>query len=105
MIKRSALGIILESNKPTNIPISSQWLAGQGAGSWFNIESTDIENQYNISRFDNEGNLEFKAEFKKQYNAEFCIDCPYAFTYLSHYKVCHIIQHGMVFKFLNILNS
>jgi len=105
MIERTAVGIILESNKPTNIPINSQWLAGQGAGSWFNIESTDIENQYHISRFDKEGNLEFKAEFKKQTDTHFCIDYLYEFTYLSHYKVCHIIQHGMIFKFVNTLNQ
>lgn len=102
MVKRTAVGIILESNKPLTIPITSQWLAGQGAGSWFNIETTEIENQYIIKRFDPLGNLEFNAIFLKDNESEFCIDCPYAFTYLSHFKVCHILQHGKMFKFLNI---
>ena len=102
MVERTAVGIILESNKPLMIPVTSQWLAGQGAGSWFNIESTSIVNQYRISRFDPLGNVEFGAIFTKNETIDFCIDCPYAFTYLSHYKVCHIIQHGEVIKFLNI---
>ena len=105
MVERTAVGILLESNKPLNIPTTSQWLAGQGAGSWFNIELTDTLNEYQICRFDNEGTIEFKAVFIKQLESEFCIDCPYAFTYLSHYKVCHIIQHGEVFKFLNKKNT
>ncbi len=102
MVERTTVGIILEAKKPLVIPNTSQWLAGQGAGSWFNIKSTEIESQYNISRFDPLGNLEFDAIFTKQNDMEFCIDCPFAFTYLSHYKACHIIQHGEVFKFLNI---
>jgi len=105
MVERTTVGIILESSKPLHIPSTSQWLAGQGAGSWFNIESTEIENHYNISRFDPLGSLEFNAIFIKNENTYFCIDCPYVFTYLSHYKVCHIIQHGEVFKFLNKKNN
>ena len=104
MVERTTVGIILEANKPLVIPSTSQWLAGQGAGSWFNIKPAEIENQYNITRFDPHGNLEFDAIFTKQNDTEFCIDCPFAFTYLSHYKVCHIIQHGEIFKFLNIQN-
>jgi len=103
MVERSKLGIILENEKPLHIPITSQWLAGQGAGSWFNIESTETENNYVISRFDPYGVLEFEATFEINNSIEFCIDCPYSFTYLSHYKLCHIIQHGEVIKFLNIL--
>lgn len=105
MVERTVLGILLESSKPVNVPSSAQWLAGQGAGSWYAIEATNQTDQYKISRHSKEGELEFEAIFSSQPGAEFCIDCPYAFTYLSHYKVCHIIQHGETFKFLNSANT
>ena len=105
MVERTALGILMESSKPDDIPSSAQWLAGQGAGSWYNIESTSTTNQYKINRYSKEGEFEFEALFSNNRDTDFCIDCPYVFTYLSHYKVCHIIQHGKTFKFLNIENE
>jgi len=101
MVNRTDLGLIKEPTQPINIPTSSQWLAGQGAGSWFYIESTKNKDIFLISRFNPNGIEEFTAKFTKKDDIEFCLDCPYVFTYLSHYLKCNIIQHGEVIEFVN----
>jgi len=105
MVERTELGLIKEPIKPSHIPVTSQWLAGQGAGSWFNIVSTNNDTQFTISRFSPEGVAEFESLFEKRSDIEFCLDCPYAFTYLSHYKHCNIIQHGEIIEFINKKND
>ena len=101
MVNRTKLGIIAEPTKPNNIPLTSQWLAGQGAGSWFNVQNTTSKNKFKISRFNPNGLFEFEAIFEKNNTSVFCLDCPYVFTYLSHYLKCNIIQHGEVIEFVN----
>lgn len=102
MVKRTDKGIILSPSKPNNIPLNSQWLAGQGAGSWYHISKEETDIHYTISRFSPHGDVEFESQFKINGNQEFCIDCPYAFTYLSLFKSCNILQHGEKINFVNI---
>jgi len=105
MVKRDKNGIHLAPNKPINIPETSQWLAGQGAGSWFHISEKEPNHLYSISRFTPNGELEFKADFTLEGNEEFCVDCVHAFTYLSHFKQCKILQHSHEFIFTNTKSS
>ena len=102
MVERSEKGILLAPNKPISIPENSQWLAGQGAGSWFHISEIEPNHLYLISRFTPNGELEFEAHFKLEGQQEFCSNCVYAFTYLSHFKQCRILQHSHQFVFTNI---
>ena len=102
MVERTEKGILKSPNLPANIPINSQWLAGQGSGSWYHISKEENEIYYIISRFSPNGDIEFKSQFKINGNKEFCIDCLYAFTYLSHYRSCNILQHGDKINFVNI---
>ena len=102
MVGRNEKGVILAPNRPINIPGNAQWIAGQGAGSWFTISEVTPNTIYSISRFSPNGEMEFKANFKLEGQLEFCVDCVYAFTYLSHYKQCKILQHSQEFVFTNI---
>jgi len=103
-MQRNLNGILLEPKHPIQIPSNAQWVAGQGAGSWFSIQATDLTFEFKIKRFSPEGSKEFEALFIINNVNDFCINCPYAFTYLSHFKQCQIIQHGSTFKFVNKLN-
>jgi hypothetical protein len=102
MVERNEQGIILEPKLPSNIPKHAQWLAGQGCGSWFVLEETEKHQIYQISRYDSNGILEFKADFKVDQNSNFSYCCPYVFTYLSHYQFCTVIQHNKHIKFNNL---
>jgi len=102
MVKRTKKGMLLAPYQPINIPNTSQWLAGQGAGSWYHITKSENNDLYIISRFNPSGLIEFEASYKVKGNHEFSIDCPYAFTYLSHLKSCNILQHGEKINFVKI---
>ena len=102
MVERSKKGIISAPRKPINIPQSSQWLAGQGSGSWFHISKKEFELHFTISRFTPNGIIEFEANYNISGNFEFYIDYPFEFTYLSHYKSCNILQNGININFVNI---
>ena len=103
MVKRTIKGILKAPNLPANIPVNAQWLAGQGSGSWYHISKGENDIHYTISRFSPIGDLEFESHFKINGQQEFCIDCLYAFTYLSHFKSCNILQHGNKINFTNIM--
>tara|TARA_B110000444_G_C18795829_1_gene574810 strand:+ start:931 stop:1215 length:285 start_codon:yes stop_codon:yes gene_type:complete len=83
-------------NLPTNIPSSSQWLSGIGAGSWFTISKD--ENKYRIKRFSSEGTLECDRLFVSKIKG-FDIKGIFEFTYISHCKECTIIQNNKTYKF------
>ena len=102
MVKREINGLISAPELPLAVPEAAQWLAGQGAGSWFDISKNKIHDLYNISRFTPSGEIEFVGDFKIKDAKEFSINCPYVFTYLSHYKSCNILQHGVIITFIRI---
>jgi hypothetical protein len=82
---------------PGNLPKTAQWLAGEGAGSWFVIEpkSTGFE----IKRYSPDGNLECEGIFKAENQTEFNIEKYYQFTHLSHCKTVRILQENTTFVF------
>lgn len=87
---------------PNSIPDSSQWLAGQGAGSWFWIGATSHPNQFQIKRFSANGTLECDRIFE-------CIETgfqyakQFEFTYLSHCAMVTLKQgkKEFTFRYLN----
>lgn len=48
---------------PAGLPLSAQWLAGEGAGSWFVIASAGQQKWW-VSRYSPEGRLECEGSFK-----------------------------------------
>ena len=89
--------------KPKQIPEDAQWLSGEGAGSWFNIEEQGMV--YKITRYSPEGKTECESEFaiNKQHN--FDINQPYQFDYLSHCQKVIIIQNGLKIEFIRKAKS
>tara|TARA_R110002050_G_scaffold300786_1_gene472674 strand:- start:14202 stop:14495 length:294 start_codon:yes stop_codon:yes gene_type:complete len=90
--------ILTQPEKPINIPVSSQWLAGQGAGSWFWIGATESTFNFQIKRFSPLGVLECDTVMIANMEG-FITTKPYQFTYLSHCSFCTIIQDSHTFTF------
>lgn len=90
-------GTLPQPPKPSTIPITSQWLAGEVAGSWFNLEQHD--HGYTIVRYSQEGVEECSGTFKPITKLDFNADLPYEFTHLSHCNQVCIRQGGLVHEF------
>lgn len=97
------LNVLEAPSKPKNIPQDSQWLSGEGAGSWFSIA---LENDdYLIYRFSPEGKIECSGKFELVGNSLFQLNNQYQFTYLSHCAQIKIIQNNIIYTFLKKTNS
>lgn len=89
-----------EPKRVENLPKNAQWLAGEGAGSWFYI--TKANNGFVITRFSPEGKVECTGIFKCKNVQSFSIQEPYQYTHLSHCKTVNIIQNSITFTFERI---
>ena len=88
---------LAQPERAPGIPDEAQWLSGEGCGSWFQIEA--YEKEYQITRYNKEAEIEFRALFHLSGGASFDINKAYQFDYLSHYnKVC-IVQNKQSFEF------
>lgn len=90
-------GTLNEPERVSEIPQTAQWLAGEGAGSWFTINQSE-SGLYLISRFAPDGKLECAGKFIISNNQQFNINQPYRFDYLSHCQKVTIIQDEIVVK-------
>lgn len=94
------IGTIYPPDKPENIPANSQWLLGQGAGVWFNIEQTAESSKYRVQRFTPDGNLDCNRVFEVEENGSvFDIEAAYKFVHVSHCAKCRIQQKDKIFVF------
>lgn len=102
---KSKLKYTLKAPAQTNkISKEAQWLAGEGAGSWFIIIPFGIE-IFSISRFSHDGKLECKGEFAISNEQPFNINQPYQIDYLSHCRKVNIRQNGNVIEFNRLEKS
>ena len=85
-----------EPPKTDTIPFDSQWLSGEGAGSWFYLSLTI--NQYEITRYSPEGKIECTGIFKITNDIPFDANISFQFVHLSHCKSITIIQNDKVIK-------
>ncbi len=92
--KSKLKGTLSEPLRFIGIPQSAQWLAGEGAGSWFAISHIETK-KYVVSRFSPDGKLECEGEFIISNNQPFNIKKPYRFGYLSHCEKVTIIQNDI----------
>ncbi|CAM4212359.1 hypothetical protein EWU23_03980 [Cytophagaceae bacterium 50C-KIRBA] len=92
---------LAKPNIPQNLPDSAQWLAGEGAGSWF-VMNLKENKQYNISRFNPVGILECSGTFVEYQSADFNFRLPFIITYLSHCQQVTILQNNQVYFFRKI---
>ena len=80
-----------------NIPETSQWLSGEGVGSWFNIKLNN--DKYLFSRFNQDGVLECEDMFEVIKNIAFNINLPFTFIHLSHCSKVSIQQNNTIINF------
>ena len=86
--------------KPTHLPKESQWLAGEGAGSWFHMTTTKNKLFFKISRFSPEGKLECEGIFYQDHHFnKFDFGISFSFTHLSHCEEVSILQKNDLLKF------
>jgi hypothetical protein len=81
---------------PSNLSSSAKWLAGEGAGSWFVLESMS-EGRFIIERFSPVGELECTGVFLS--NAELNLSEEYSITYPSHCMKVTILQSDSAIRF------
>lgn len=99
--KSKLKGTLPEPNRPENIPEFAQWLSGEGSGSWFSIRQLETEN-YFISRFGPNGELECEGEFEISNNLPFDIRIQFQFGHLSHCRKVRISQEKRLVEFIRI---
>lgn len=81
---------------PRNIPPNSQWLSGEGAGSWFYMESA--KHDYIITRYSPTGKVECSGLFRITNQIDLDLDIPFQFIHLSHCKSVTLQQHVKIVK-------
>lgn len=94
---RNLLDVLPPPPMPKNLSPKARWLAGEGAGSWFCIIKK--LNHFLISRYTEEGNLEFASEYKIVNSAVFKPSQKFQILYLSHYLKVSILQDSKVIEF------
>jgi len=94
------LGTIKAPPKPKNIPEKSQWLSGQGVGTWFCIDATKNEKEFLIKRYTPNGDLDCERIFEiENKGIIFDIHQVFKFTHISHCAKCVIVQNNVQFIF------
>jgi len=86
-----------QPERPRNIPETSQWLSGEGAGSWFNIKPN--KDKYLVSRYNQDGLLECEGRFEVSKNSIFNNNLPFKFIHLSHCSKITIQQKNTIIAF------
>jgi hypothetical protein len=99
--KSKLKGTLNEPVRAALIPQNAQWLAGEGAGSWFYISQLK-PGEFMIKRYSPNGNLECAGEFAISNNKPFNIQKPFHFDYLSHCSKVMIIQNEFEIKLTRI---
>ena len=88
-MKRKLSKTLIAPKRPNKLSDSIQWLAGEGAGSWFEI--TLDEKYYRIKRYSNLGVLECTNLFKA--SEDFDLHTNYKITYPSHCAKVTVVQN------------
>jgi hypothetical protein len=78
--------------KGPSVPSTAQWLAGEGAGSWFNIERVNAG--FKVNRYSESGKLECSGIFSKLVHFDLDISKPFKFQHISHCDQVRIEQNG-----------
>ena len=89
--------------KGPSIPSNAQWLAGEGAGSWFHIEQAGTK--FRITRYNEQGDQECEGLYERQGKASLTLTKPYEFIHLSHCDQVTIKQYGKTIYLKRIKSS
>ncbi|CAN5331515.1 hypothetical protein BH23BAC2_BH23BAC2_00370 [soil metagenome] len=94
--------VLPEPPRPEYLPRTAQWLAGEGAGSWFYFKK-ELD-KFMISRYADDGSLEFKTTYQLLNKEAFNLKKDFKTTYLSHHQQIRVIQAGKMFEFTPLSN-
>ncbi len=89
---RSVPDVLPAPKIPASLGEDANWLAGEGAGSWFQIAHIDGI-IFKISRYSSVGKLECEGFFVGE---NINLSEPYAFTYPSHCQRVSLLQDGRI---------
>lgn len=87
--------------RPSQLNVNAQWLAGEGAGSWFLIKPL-LSNTWIIERYSPTGDLECSSEFKETSIVAFDIHLGFEFVHISHCQSVSILQNRLIHQFKRI---
>ena len=85
---------LLAPDLPENLNANSQWLAGEGAGSWFQFDF--MIDGIEVKRFDPYGVLECEGIFAVHNN--FDPSKSFEITYPSHCAIITVLQKGQTIR-------
>jgi len=89
-----------------DIPATAHWLAGEGAGSWYELSFNGTH--YTMRRFAPNGKLECEGDFnflQGERHIHFDIQQPFHFTYTSHCKRITLAQNNHTFIMWNLAHK
>jgi len=90
-------------NKPINLPATSQWLSGEGSGSWFTFKQA--KKYIIISRYSPKGILECTGNFVSKRNPKFNLPTNFKVTHLSHCQQVTISTNDQNIVFSRVDNK
>ncbi len=91
----SRAGLTEEPARPVTVPENAQWLGGIGEGRWFALNESGGE--YQISRFDPKGSIEYTVEGIP--DKDFDTKETYSFTFYIHHREHCIVQKKQIIVF------
>ncbi len=89
--------VLSAPTKPKHLFGQLHWLAGEGCGSWFEIENEG--NHFLITRYDPQGKIECKGVFQCLNPLRPNLKHQFELAYLSHCAEVNFVQNNHSFKF------
>ena len=75
-------GVLPEPNRPRHIPLSAQWVAGEGAGSWYSIVPND--EFFIVTRYGPDGTSQCSVLMQEMTTSDWNYSDSFQITYPSH---------------------
>ena len=92
--------VLKAPNKHVAIPAEAFWLAGEGAGSWYEIKS--MGSFFYCRRFDEKGRIEFSSVYEIEGYEFINLQYGFSFGYPSHYQIITLVQKNKKYTLKNI---
>jgi hypothetical protein len=83
--------VLVAPQLPAHLSATAQWLAGEGAGSWFELTQAENSLIFGIKRYSPDGGLECEGQFTA--DTKINITDTFSITYPSHCAVVTLLQN------------